>query len=149
LTNWARKKRGNTPRGTVISGICKICGKEFTYTSFGKARNLCGNHYAETNLSILERQTQVENQWTWKKWKLTRDAFGNRCAYCDREVKVSSFHRDHFIPKSLGGISDIGNIVPSCPTCNLRKSAKHPKDFLSPEKYSSIIVTLSKLAKLG
>jgi 5-methylcytosine-specific restriction endonuclease McrA len=63
-------------------------------------------------------------------------------------MAADKLHRDHFVPKSLGGISDIGNIVPACPTCNLHKHAKHPKDFLSPEKYRNIIETLSQLAKL-
>jgi hypothetical protein len=43
------------------------------------------------------------------------------------------------------GISDIGNIVPACPNCNLRKHSKHPKDFLSPEKYSNVVKVLRQL----
>lgn len=35
-------------------------------------------------------------------------------------------HADHFYPHTLGGASDMKNLVWSCPTCNLSKGAKVP-----------------------
>ncbi|MEL6236997.1 MAG: HNH endonuclease [Pseudomonadota bacterium] len=51
-----------------------------------------------------------------------------RCASCGRSTKKER-HADHIIPLKLGGSNDITNIQILCPSCNLRKNAKHPIDF--------------------
>lgn len=61
--------------------------------------------------------------------RLTRQYRG-ACAYC--AVTLSAFGRsegtslqwDHVVPLSRGGTNGIGNIVPSCRSCNLEKNAK-------------------------
>lgn len=52
----------------------------------------------------------------------------NLCFYCENPLK--EYHVDHFIAISKGGDNNIENIVIACPTCNLRKQARHPLVFL-------------------
>ena len=52
---------------------------------------------------------------------------GGRCFYCRK--KVDAYHEDHVIPLAKGGSNGPENLVIACPTCNLRKGAKHPMDF--------------------
>lgn len=55
-----------------------------------------------------------------QKWK---------CAICSRSVKAS-YHIDHVMPLALGGKHEPANLQLLCPSCNVRKSAKHPVDFM-------------------
>ena len=52
-----------------------------------------------------------------------------KCAICKTSTK-KSFHIDHVMPLSKGGSNDAGNIQLLCATCNLKKSAKHPIDYM-------------------
>lgn len=52
-----------------------------------------------------------------------------RCAVCRKSLK-SGYHMDHHYPLALGGLHEPNNIQLLCPTCNVRKSAKHPVDFM-------------------
>ena len=53
------------------------------------------------------------------------------CLYCGTNgTPDNPITRDHYIPLSKGGTNGASNIVPSCLSCNLRKSAKDPIQFL-------------------
>jgi 5-methylcytosine-specific restriction endonuclease McrA len=52
----------------------------------------------------------------------------NKCAACAE--RLSKTHIDHVMPLAKGGSNDPSNIQLLCPTCNLRKGAKHPVDFM-------------------
>lgn len=52
-----------------------------------------------------------------------------RCAICRVCVK-GKYHADHIIPLALGGAHAPDNIQILCPSCNTRKSAKHPIDYM-------------------
>jgi len=49
-----------------------------------------------------------------------------RCQYClmHESLQGASFHIEHIIPQSSGGISDLGNLVLAYPGCNLNKGAR-------------------------
>jgi hypothetical protein len=52
-----------------------------------------------------------------------------KCAYCAQPLtsqrgRPNSFHVDHVLSVAKGGSDDIANLIPSCATCNTRKSAK-------------------------
>ena len=59
-----------------------------------------------------------------------------KCCYCGVDISKephSSIHLDHVMPVSLGGKNDPNNIILSCARCNLRKSGRHPLDFIIEE----------------
>lgn len=52
-----------------------------------------------------------------------------KCAICRTGIK-RKYHVDHIVPLALGGEHKPENIQLLCPTCNVRKSAKHPVDYM-------------------
>jgi HNH endonuclease len=65
---------------------------------------------------------------------LERD--GMICRYCGRKVHrrktgPGKLHFDHVIPHCRGGRPTVENIVVSCRTCNLRKSAADAEEWLA------------------
>lgn len=55
-----------------------------------------------------------------QKWK---------CICCKADIK-NNHHVDHIIPLAKGGSNDRRNLQLLCPTCNWKKGAKHPIDFM-------------------
>lgn len=56
----------------------------------------------------------------------------NRCAIC-KSLTVrdgKGYHLDHKTPLSAGGTNDFGNLQILCPTCNLKKNARDPIEFM-------------------
>ena len=51
------------------------------------------------------------------------------CAACEASIKCS-YHIDHITALSRGGQNEDMNIQLLCPTCNLRKHAKDPIEFM-------------------
>lgn len=49
--------------------------------------------------------------------------------WCRKDL-VGGFHVDHILPVKLGGKTNIENLQILCPTCNLRKGAKHPDEWI-------------------
>lgn len=58
-----------------------------------------------------------------------------RCACCKVLVKKTGHHLDHIYPLSKGGSNEDSNIQILCPTCNCRKGAKHPNDFMQSQGF--------------
>lgn len=52
-----------------------------------------------------------------------------KCAICHVDAK-EGYHVDHVIPLALGGKHEPLNLQILCPTCNVRKAAKHPIDYM-------------------
>lgn len=48
----------------------------------------------------------------------------SRCEYCRMHqcLQGASFHLEHVIPKSRGGVTELPNLAWACPGCNLYKS---------------------------
>lgn len=57
-----------------------------------------------------------------------RSLQGGLCVYCKISISKKS-HLDHIMPLALGGKHEAGNLQLLCPSCNLRKSNKHPDVF--------------------
>lgn len=51
------------------------------------------------------------------------------CFYCDTGCD-EGFHVDHFIPLSKGGAHVLTNLRIACASCNLKKNAKMPDEFM-------------------
>ena len=62
----------------------------------------------------------IKNEFPSDAWELCKKHFAYCCAYCGRKPKVLS--RDHLIPLSQGGSSNLENIIPCCQNCNNSKS---------------------------
>ena len=60
-----------------------------------------------------------------KRFRLQR----GKCACCRVSI-ADGYHVDHIQPLALGGSNDKTNLQLLCPTCNTKKSAKHPIDFM-------------------
>jgi hypothetical protein len=54
----------------------------------------------------------------------------NRCFYCLMALKTDAVVLDHVISQMDGGGNSYRNVVASCHTCNARKQATAPDDFL-------------------
>ena len=52
-----------------------------------------------------------------------------KCFYCD--IQLKEYHLDHIEPLARGGEHKDSNIVLACPTCNLKKHAKDPEEFVN------------------
>lgn len=50
------------------------------------------------------------------------------CKYCDVECE-NSFHIDHVIPLSKGGLHELSNLVIACPSCNCSKGNKNIEEW--------------------
>lgn len=53
-----------------------------------------------------------------------------KCVSCMSDLNKTSYHIDHRIPLAKGGMHTKSNIDLLCPSCNLRKGAKHPVKFM-------------------
>ena len=51
------------------------------------------------------------------------------CACCGASLE-NGFHLDHILPLALGGTNTDDNVQLLTPTCNLKKGAKHPNDYM-------------------
>ena len=60
------------------------------------------------------------------EWLALVAAFEGRCAYCGRSMPLTV---DHRVPIARGGTNDIGNILPACGPCNLRKHTLTEAEF--------------------
>lgn len=92
------------------------------------------------------RQRLLEVKWDWSlgNWEEAKRQWDHACAYCGKNAP--QLHQDHFVPLAHAECSGthVGNMVPACPTCNLRKGHLHPKDFLPPEIYLRVVAWLSR-----
>jgi 5-methylcytosine-specific restriction endonuclease McrA len=67
---------------------------------------------------------------TTAEWIQLVEASGSKCLKCQMPGNYRTLHRDHVIPASKGGSSDITNIQPLCVSCNSGKGNK-TEDFRS------------------
>jgi len=64
----------------------------------------------------------------FKKWKTLDVVF---CHWCHGQFKVKECEADHVMPISKGGAHSIDNLVISCVSCNRRKAAKTPSEWVA------------------
>lgn len=63
----------------------------------------------------------VRRNYSIEEKKQILSKTGGRCAHCGKKLTLDSMEKDHAIPFSKGGLSDISNIVPLCQNCNKNK----------------------------
>jgi 5-methylcytosine-specific restriction endonuclease McrA len=57
-----------------------------------------------------------------------------KCVCCRKSIK-KKYHIDHIVPLAMGGGSEKANLQLLCPTCNTRKCALHPVEFMQRNGY--------------
>ena len=72
------------------------------------------------------RELNAPGHFTTKEWLDLVAAYDGRCAYCG---EVGPLHAEHRTPLFRGGSNDIANILPACPSCNLKKSTSTEREF--------------------
>jgi hypothetical protein len=90
-----------------------------------RAREEQVHHYPYTQVELSERL----------------DQFKSKCAYCGKTVGSDNEavkHWDHFIPLSKGGADCIGNLVPSCSSCNQSKNNRDPQEWYAEQPFYSL-----------
>lgn len=68
------------------------------------------------------------------------------CFWCDSRLE-KGWHCDHFIPFSRGGATSLENLVPACPSCNLRKQARLPNEAAR-RKYTRLLGNIQAIGDL-
>jgi 5-methylcytosine-specific restriction endonuclease McrA len=82
---------------------------------------------------------------------LIRDGF--KCAYCGKRLTLNTATKDHVIPESKGGKTNMLNLVAACKPCNSRKdnfSCKEanmypmvqPRELTNEERLDCIVKTM-------
>lgn len=95
----------------------------------GESRQVYHRRYAKKNPERIAhlkarryaRERNAEGSHTLEDWKLLKEKFGNRCAVCREDKKLT---KDHIQPLSKGGTDYIENIQPLCRNCNSKKHNK-------------------------
>ncbi len=59
------------------------------------------------------------NGITIKQWKTVMQEYNGLCAYCSQKKRLTM---DHIVPIDNGGKHELGNVVPTCQSCNSSKS---------------------------
>jgi len=88
-----------------------------------QARKISSKNYKYKRRSI----TKQGDATTQQILKLQKNA--KVCYWCKCSLKNVKVHIDHYVPLSKGGEHTLSNLVVSCQSCNLTKSAKDPIQF--------------------
>lgn len=146
--------------------VCTKCGQEKDVMEFGKNKgnidgrqSLCkacdaaatsewqANNPEKVKAGRQRRRARLagtEDDWYNRDALATMDAFGTEvCPYCGGPLENP--HWDHFVPLSLNGASEIGNMVLVCGHCNQSKGDKLPQDFLPYDRYVYVLGILTWL----
>jgi hypothetical protein len=75
-----------------------------------------------------ERKNGAEGEYTDGDITLQLKTQKGLCWWCG--CRLDEYHIDHRIPLSKGGTHNPGNIVISCPHCNLTKNNKMPWEWI-------------------
>lgn len=114
-------------------GMVEIIDGVITIPNWGKHQNLdqleskkeyMRNYmkgYREKQKRLLGNSKLCENGLPMPEWTAVLDFFKHECAYCGAK---DGLEQEHIIPVNDGGTYCIGNIVPSCRSCNASKGAK-------------------------
>lgn len=117
---WCSPCDGWLPADEVTQGKCRHHANE-------AYRRWYANHSAEVSARNYARIRGLAPIPAW--WRAAAfDDFGGLCGYgCGRPCTAL----DHITPVALGGISEPGNLVPSCTSCNSRKRHGDPAPWVS------------------
>lgn len=137
-TVWNINKKINSYRQRANGGYYSICRE---------CENKKNKEYRKNNPDKINRlkiisenkrryqKKQLNRTFTSEEWKSCNLFFNNQCVYCG--VETNDLTQDHFIPISKGGEYSKNNILPSCRSCNSRKSNKEFYEWYKQDIYYS------------
>lgn len=108
----------NAARRDIINANAKA--RELANPALSKARKLfSSSRHRGASGTGLPIDLEILRLW-----------YPNRCAYCHASLPDDRVTWDHVTPVSREGTNDPGNLVPACGSCNGRKGAKTPAEWL-------------------
>lgn len=122
----------NRDKISEISRKYREGNKEKMDERFKKWRAANSEKIAENNRNRSARKRNAEGKHTNAEIKSILECQRGMCANCSVKLFKSGnrkYHVDHIMPLALGGSNWASNLQCLCPTCNLRKNAKHPADW--------------------
>lgn len=95
----------------------------------GESKQVYHKNYCKNNPEVIShlkslryaREKNAIGSHTLKQWKELKESYGNMCAFCKADKKLT---KDHIIPLTKGGSNYIENIQPLCRNCNSKKNNK-------------------------
>lgn len=129
-TLFARPHKGNPRAVRYCSHECRYAEELARYRSQQAERYAYLRGWRERNPDLLKAsllKRDAAKRGTDSAEVSGRDLhrlvarFGGKCAYCRAQPHE---HFEHVIPLARGGRHSIGNLLPSCSTCNLSKGSK-------------------------
>lgn len=108
----------------------------------GESKQVYHRNYCKNNKDVIShlksrryaKEKNAIGNHTLIEWNKLKDSYGNKCAYCKSEVKLT---KDHIIPLSKNGTDYIENIQPLCKSCNSKKYNKINYIHENPELLSN------------
>ena len=77
------------------------------------------------------RKRSLPNTFTIANWMDVLAQFAHKCAYCGvDELFSGGLSQEHLVPMHIGGGYVIGNIAPSCQSCNSSKGTLTAVEFI-------------------
>lgn len=130
--NAKRKVWAGNNRDVIASFPCMAADVQREYQKRYRERNR--SKYLELLRAAQHRRrariAEAEGEHTPEELWEVLESQQHLCCYCEH-LLMGDFHADHFWPLSKGGANGIENIVAACPSCNVRKQAMTPLQFLS------------------
>ena len=120
---WAEKnpeKRREVALSYALKNIDKI--KKWTKDNPEKLRDGRRRRQAKRRAAQCDAGGNVSKD----EWVSVGQINDGMCVYCGNEAIAI----DHFIPISKGGRNEVGNLVPACTSCNSKKGASDPNEWV-------------------
>ena len=117
---------------------CQPCEDYLCNRRNKRRKNMYRKKSEEHKEQVRREHTKKRDRWLANSGKLSKDiverlikAQGSRCAGCDKPIgrDPGDFHKDHIMPRVLGGTNTGDNIQLLCVPCNFAKRDKHPEDW--------------------
>ncbi len=104
-----------TPAQNLRSGNSTSCGCVAKEKTIARNISLRGRGSPFKRMPALRSGLRIDSIL----WSMICQSWGNQCAYCS--VCTTALTQDHVRAITLGGQHTLGNIVPACRGCNVRK----------------------------
>ncbi len=119
ITKKGRQKNKQTIRESQKR--CRLENPERYRTYYSAYQKENARRYADHSNIRFHQQRGNGGSHTQEEWRQLCEQFDNRCACCGRKTRLT---KDHIIPVTQGGTSDIDNLQPLCQSCNSCKGRK-------------------------